>query len=194
MPEVTNAVNRSTPTSDFPFAITVGEVYDGPLDLLLHLVDISHQNASNQAEAVQETLEEIGAGHLPVITVLNKIDRLVDPQAARTALEHFPRAVAISARSGDGVDDLLKMVGDALYETLVPILVRLPYQQGQLISLFHEVGQVERVEHGRGGVLMEGRLPTRLVAQYQPWRIRSRSAPKETEDVPVDESKARPIV
>ncbi|MGD0611671.1 MAG: GTPase HflX [Anaerolineales bacterium] len=167
------------------FRATLEEIAEA--DLLLHLVDISHVNASNQAEAVQETLEEIGASQIPLITVLNKIDRLGDPRAARQALEHFPQAVAISARSGEGVTDLLDMVGDALYETMAPILVRLPYQQGQLISLFHEVGQVERVEHGRGGVLMQGRIPARLLATFKPWRIRPGSAQKETTDVPVDE-------
>lgn len=167
------------------FRATLEEIAEA--DLLLHLVDISHVNASNQAEAVQDTLEEIGASHIPLITVLNKIDRLGDPKSARQALEHFPQAVAISAQTGEGLTDLLNMVGDALYETLAPILVRLPYQQGQLISLFHEIGQVERVEHGRNGVLMQGRIPTRLLAQFKPWRIRPGSAHKETADVPVDE-------
>ena len=69
----------------------------------------------NQAEAVHETLEEIEAEHVPVITVLNKIDRLSDPAAARSAVEHFPQAVAISARTGEGIDDLLSMLRSALY-------------------------------------------------------------------------------
>jgi GTP-binding protein HflX len=49
--------------------------------------------------------------------------------------------------------------------------VRLPYQQGGLISIFHETGQVERIEHQRGGVLMQGRLPGRLVAQFSTWQV-----------------------
>jgi len=51
--------------------------------------------------------------------------------------------------------------------------VCLPYQQGALISLFHEAGQVERIEHGRGGVLMQGRIPGRLVAQFNDWQVSS---------------------
>jgi len=50
--------------------------------------------------------------------------------------------------------------------------VRLPYQQGALISLFHEAGQIERVEHGRGSVLMGGRIPGRLVAQFNAWQVK----------------------
>ncbi len=152
------------------FRATLEEIAEA--DLLLHVVDISHANAMNQAEAVQETLEEIEAENVPVITVLNKIDRLADPTAARNAVERFPQAVAISARTGEGIEDLLDMLRSTLYETFSPILVRLPYQQGQLISLFHEFGQVERLEHGRKGVLMQGRIPGRLVAQFKPWQIK----------------------
>jgi len=60
--------------------------------------------------------------------------------------------------------------------------VHLPYQQGQLISLFHEVGQVERLEHGRKGVLMQGRIPGRLVAQFQPWLVKPGAKEKEEDD------------
>jgi GTP-binding protein HflX len=153
------------------FRATLEEIAEA--DLLLHVVDISHPNAMNQAEAVHETLAEIEAEHVPVITVLNKIDRLSDPAAARNAVEHFPQAVAISARSGEGIGDLLSILRSTLFETFTPILVRLPYQEGQLISLFHEFGQVERLEHGRKGVLMQGRIPGRLVAQFKPWQVKS---------------------
>jgi GTP-binding protein HflX len=159
------------------FRATLEEIAEA--DLLLHVVDISHPNAMNQAEAVHITLKEIEAEKVPVITVLNKIDRLADPAAAHTAVEQFPQAVAISARTGDGIKDLLDMLRNELYEAFTPILVRLPYQQGQLISLFHELGQVERLEHGRKGVLMQGRIPGRLMAQFLPWQIKPGEKEKE---------------
>ncbi len=167
------------------FRATLEEIAEA--DLLLHIVDISHSNALNQAEAVQQTLEEIEASHVPLITVLNKIDRLSDPEAARRAVDHFPQAVAISARSGAGMTDLINHIRSELYETLTPILVRLPYQQGQLISLFHEFGQVERLEHGRKGVLMQGRIPGRLLAQFIPWQVKTVGKEDEQEDVPLME-------
>ncbi|KAF0108782.1 MAG: GTP-binding protein HflX [Anaerolineaceae bacterium] len=168
------------------FHATLEEIAEA--DLLLHVVDVSHPNAINQAEAVHETLEEIEADHIPVLTALNKIDRLSDPASARRAVEQFPQSVAISARTGEGLDDLLELVSAALYETLTPIHVRLPYQQGQLISLFHELGQVERLEHGRKGVLMQGRVPGRLAAQFQPWQVKPGEKEHEEEgNVPVDE-------
>ncbi len=166
------------------FRATLEEIAEA--DLLLHVVDISHPNAMNQAEAVHETLKEIEAENVPMITVLNKIDRLTDPRAARSAVERFPQAVAISARTGDGIDDLLGMLRSTLYETFSPMLVRLPYQQGQLISLFHEFGQVERLEHGRKGVLIQGRIPGRLVAQFKPWQVKPGDKEKEEEEKSIE--------
>lgn len=167
------------------FRATLEEIAEA--DLLLHVVDVSHPNAMNQAEAVHQTLEEIEAGHVPTITVLNKIDRLTDPDSARRAVELFPRAVAISARTGAGLPDLLENIRSGLYETYAPVLVRLPYQQGQLISLFHEFGQVDRLEHRRKDVLIQGRIPGRLVAQFKPWQVKPGEQNTETDDVPMVE-------
>jgi GTP-binding protein HflX len=102
---------------------------------------------------------------------LNKVDQLRDPESARDAVSHFSKAVIISALNGTGLKDLLGIVQQELYETYAAIQVRLPYQQGALISLFHEAGQVERIEHGRGGVVMQGRIPGRLVAQFRSWQV-----------------------
>jgi len=149
------------------FHATLEEITEA--DLLLHLVDISHPNALNQFEAVQQTLDEIGAGHIPTITALNKIDRLKQPEQAQEILQNYPRAVAISSLKGSGLPDLLRLIQQELYETYTPIEVHLPYQQGALISMFHEMGQVEFIEHERGGVHIQGRIPGRLLAQFAPW-------------------------
>src|SRR5258706_12197732 len=139
------------------FHATLEEITEA--DLLLHVVDISHPNAMAQFEAVQQTLKEIGAEHIPVITALNKVDRLQDPQAARLVLQQYPQAVAISAVNGTGIKELIHKIKQELYETFAPIQVWLPYRQGQLISSFHESGQIDRIEHGRGGVRVHGRIP-----------------------------------
>jgi len=151
------------------FHATLEEIVEA--DLLLHVVDISHPNALNQFESVQQTLDALGAHHIPVVTALNKIDKLRDPEAAKEAVSGFSKAVTISGLKGSGISDLLKVIQEALYETYEPVLVRLPYQQGALISLFHEAGQVERIEHGRGGVIMQGRIPGRLLAQFKGWQV-----------------------
>jgi GTP-binding protein HflX len=162
------------------FHATLEEITEA--DLLLHVVDISHHNAMNQAEAVQETLDTLEAQHIPVITALNKVDRLRSPESAKDSLKGFSKAVAISAADGSGIKDLLRLIQEELYETYTPIRVKLPYQQGALISLFHEAGQVELVEHGRGGVLMQGRIPGRLVAQFNNWQVPNNHTEEEEEE------------
>lgn len=149
------------------FRATLEEITEA--DLLLHIVDVNHPNAQAQAEAVHQTLIEIEADHIPVLTVLNKIDQLADPLRAQQTLEGYPNSVAISAMTGQGIEELLHAVNASLYENYTAIMVKLPYQQGNLISLFHELGQVERLEHIRGGVIMQGRLPGRLLARFQPY-------------------------
>ena len=149
------------------FQATLEEIAEA--DLLLHVVDISHPNALNQYQSVQETLDEIEAGHIPMVTALNKVDKLKNPEAAREIVRRYPKAVAVSSIKGTGIPDLLNVIQEELYEAYSPVHVRLPYQQGALISLFHEAGQVERIEHERGGVVMQGRVPGRLLAQFKPW-------------------------
>ena len=152
------------------FHATLEEIVEA--DLLLHVVDISHPNALNQYQSVENTLDDLGAHHIPVVTALNKVDRLRDPDAAKAAVSHFSsKAVTISGLKGTGIPDLLQVIQEELYETYTSILVKLPYQQGALISLFHEAGQIERIEHGRGGVIMQGRIPGRLVAQFNNWQV-----------------------
>lgn len=147
------------------FRATLEEIAEA--DLLIHVLDITHLNMSAQAKSVLKTLEEIEADHIPVLTALNKIDQLDDPQAARVAMDAFPDAVAISALTSEGIDDLLDAVQTQLYEMYTAIEVHLPYSEGKLISLFHEQGQVERVEHVDGGVLIQGRIPGRTVARFE---------------------------
>lgn len=167
------------------FHATLEEIAEA--DLLLHVVDISHPNALNQFQAVQETLEEIDASHIPMITALNKADLLRNPENAREVLKAFPKSVSISALAGTGITDLLHLMREELFESYSPIHVRLPYKQGALISLFHELGQVERVEHERGGVVMQGKIPGRLLAQYASWHITQNTA-EQSPDLEDEES------
>jgi GTPase len=149
------------------FRATLEEIAEA--DLLVHMVDITHPDAQAQVRAVHDTLIEIEANSLPMLTALNKIDRLVDPDKARASLAGYPNSVAISALKGTGVDDLLKLVNDNLYETYNFLTVFLPYSEGGLIALFHEQGQIERVEHQANGIMIQGRLPERLKVQFVPF-------------------------
>jgi GTP-binding protein HflX len=147
------------------FRATLEEISEA--DLLLHVIDVTHPNAREQALAVIDTLKEINANRIPVINVLNKIDLLDGGQQANESLHGFHDAVAISAISGDGLNLLLERIDDVLYRTYVSVSIKLPYAQGQLISLFHENGQVDQIKYGEKGVELKGRLPIRLLARYQ---------------------------
>jgi GTP-binding protein HflX len=147
------------------FRATLEEIAEA--DLLLHIVDITHPNARAQAEAVGQTLAEIEADHIPILTVLNKIDKLGDPDRAQQVLANFSKSVAISALKELGIPELLRAVSSQLYETYTPIRVHLPYQEGALISLFHEFGQIDQIKNERRGVMIEGKIPGRLIARYR---------------------------
>jgi len=151
------------------FRATLEEIAEA--DLLLHVVDVTHPHAMSQAEAVHNTLEIIEAQDIPSIPVLNKIDRLSDPEGAQLALDSFPNAVAISALRGDGITELLQTIKAKLYESYEMVQVEIPYNLGGLISLFHEEGQVDQIENRYEGVFIQGRLPVRYLTKYKPYIV-----------------------
>jgi GTP-binding protein HflX len=163
------------------FRATLEEISEA--DLLLHVLDVTHPNARQQAQAVQDTLDELNVHDLPVVTALNKVDALTpaDAAEARARLgELFDEGVPISALTGEGIAELLARVSSTLYANLVPMKIVLPYKQGQLISLFHEQAIVDHVEHQPDGVALEGRVPERLAPRfkaYVPRARRTRTAP-----------------
>ena len=159
------------------FRATLEEITEA--DLLLHVVDISHANADEQVTAVEEMLEELGAGDKPLVTALNKID-LIGPDdqnesrlaaRQRLALQEYPSPVPISARAGTGIPELLAAVDEKLQETMTPLRLLLPYSKGDLVSLIYEHGRVEREEYTAEGTLIEGRLPAHLASRVQDWSL-----------------------
>ena len=153
------------------FRATLEEITEA--DLILHVVDITHENALEQAASVEATLRGIGATEAPVLVALNKIDRLSEPGIISEIVAEFPNSLAISARTGQGTDTLLARVEGVLDVNLISVRVHLPYQQGELISRMHQQGRVEREEHGPEGVLIEGRMPARLMTVLQPYAVES---------------------
>jgi GTP-binding protein HflX len=161
------------------FRATLEEVAEA--DLLVHVVDISHPQAAAHAEAVRATLEEVGADQIPVVTALNKIDRLADPRLVDGWIDEFDRAVPISAIQGAGLPALLTSIEQELYLGMVPIDVGLPYEAGRLLSLMHEHGRVEQTEHTETMIHVVGRVPRHLAAEFDAYRRparRGRSQPR----------------
>jgi GTP-binding protein HflX len=157
------------------FRATLEEIAEA--ELLLHVVDITHPNAQAQVQAVHETLAIIEADHIPILTALNKIDRLKDQAGARHVLSQYPNSFPVSALKGSGINDLLSAVRQKLFEAYEPITVLLPHREGGLIALFHEHGRVESIEHARQGVRIEGRIPGRLVGRFAGYKTNQSPGP-----------------
>jgi GTP-binding protein HflX len=129
-------------------------------------VDVAHAQAGRQAEAVFETLEDIGAAGKPIIGVLNKIDRLPDPDTAFSLIPGFSDGVSISALTGVGLDGLLARVEGELEEQMVRVEILIPYDLGELVDLYHRRGLIEREEHTEAGTRIAGRLPRELTGRF----------------------------
>jgi len=161
------------------FRATLEEILEA--DLLLHVIDITHPNAHAQAEAVIETLHEIGAADIPVVSALNKVDRLRDATPVFDQVDAFERAVPISALKGDGLETLLSVLERELYQSMTEVIIQIPYRDGRLISLFHDLGQVESIDYLQDQVQIQGRLPKRLLPEFMPYYARpeGKTAPQE---------------
>jgi len=130
-------------------------------DLILHVVDASAPEERRLADmqAVDEVLEEIGAGEKPRLLVLNKIDLLSAAKRRESELDH-PDAVLVSAQEGEGLDALSERIEAAFEETLTEVELLIPYSQGARLHELHEVaGDLERTDR-EDGVLVCAKVPT----------------------------------
>ena len=146
------------------FRATLEEITEA--DMLLHVVDATHPQAGAQIESVEDILAELEVDHLPQIVALNKIDLLPDGKIAGDGLPLPGVAVPISALTGEGIDLLLSAMEAVIEQKLQPVSVKLPYDRGDLMSLFHERGQVSTEDHLSDGIVIYGHLPDRLVHYF----------------------------
>ncbi|HMI81027.1 MAG TPA: GTPase HflX [Solirubrobacterales bacterium] len=130
-------------------------------DLILHVVDASasEQRRLIDMQAVDEVLEEIGAGEKPRLLVFNKVDLLSAGERRETELDH-PEAVLISAAEGEGLDELRERIEAAFEETLTEVELLIPYSEGGRLHELHEVaGDLERTDR-EDGVLVHAKVPS----------------------------------
>ena len=112
-------------------------------DLLLHVIDTSNPEWREQAEVVEKLIVELGAEQTPRIDVFNKIDR-----CPSEILPHGEDIVSISAKTGQGLDELLAKIGDRLDTGAHRVVLHLPYDKGGVLDLLHREAKVERVDYG----------------------------------------------
>ena len=156
------------------FRATLEEIIEA--DMLLHVVDATHPNAAAQLESVEDTLAELEVDHLPTVVALNKIDLLsADVNPAKLFDLPYP-TVPVSAVSGEGIQGLLVAIDAAMVRYLQPLTVLLPYKRGDLLSMLYERGQVDGEEHTAEGVIVHGRLPSRLIPYFETYLYDERTA------------------
>ncbi len=144
------------------FRSTLEEVKDA--DLILHIVDGSDDAPEEQMAAVREVLNEIDAGGVPELVVINKCD-IADPDRIATLLRREPHAVVVSATTGEGIEELLLAIEADLPHLMEEIDVLLPYSRGDLLSRVHSQGDVISVEHEAGGTRLRARVPRSLAGE-----------------------------
>jgi GTP-binding protein HflX len=148
------------------FKATLEEVTDA--DLLLHVLDVSHPHFRLLYEAVNQVLSELNVAEKPIITVLNKIDKVKDAPALRDMRRNFHNSVAISALTGDNIDELLKMISEQL-TSFVEIDVMVPISRMDLISLVHEKGEVFSIKYYNDQINIRASIPSYLFEKFNVW-------------------------
>ncbi len=147
-------------------------------DLVLHVVDATarEEELAEMTRAVEDVLEEIGAGEQPRLLVLNKIDALDDERRRELGFRH-PDGMAVSAATGEGMEALGERVQEEFERRLKEVDLLLPYAEGGQLAELHEVaGDLER-EDTADGVRVRVRLPATVAARYERFAVNGRPAP-----------------
>ncbi len=142
------------------FKATLEEVSEA--DILLHLVDVSHPKAKEQSQAVYEVLEEIGARDKPIITVLNKIDKVSEPGTIDRIASEYTSVVNVSAVKRLGFDDLIAALLQFTRQMTAKISILIPPGEQGLLGVIHENGLVTKTEYRDAGVYIEAEIPIRV--------------------------------
>lgn len=146
------------------FRSTMEEVGDS--DLILHVVDGSHPAPEEQLAAVREVIRDVGAVDVPEIVVINKADA-ADPLLLQRLLRIEKHSIAVSARTGAGIAELLALIDSELPRPAVEIEALVPYTHGSLIARVHKDGEVISEEHTPEGTLIKARVHEELAAELQ---------------------------
>ena len=156
------------------FRATLEEIEEA--SMLVHVVDLTHQNAPEQVITVNDTLEELGVDDRPVLYALNKIDamppeHLENLDAVKTELGIDGDSVAISAEKGINIEELLTHIEETLEreEGFQSVVVTIPYDKSDLVERFHTNGHVVERDFTEKGTVITGSLPNREISRFKPY-------------------------
>ncbi len=150
------------------FRSTLEEVADA--DLVLHVVDGSHPDPEGQITAVREVFAEIGADKVPELIVINKAD-VADPMVIARLRQREPHSVVVSARTGEGIAEALRIVEGELPRPGVEFTVLLPYGRGDLIDRLHREGEIDSQDHTADGTIVRGRAHEDLAGELGQYAV-----------------------
>src|SRR5881392_2467984 len=142
------------------FKATLEEVSEA--DLLIHVVDLSHPRADDQMAAVDGVIKELNAFGKQTLVVFNKNDLLENPELALVYRRRFPQSVAISAKTGQGIDQFVEALQAALGAWRLRSHFRVPLSESNLIAELHRIGHVLTVQYEGENALVTAHVPTHL--------------------------------
>src|ERR1700726_157763 len=147
------------------FKATLEEVSEA--DLLIHIVDLSHARVDEQMEAVETVIKELDAFGKQTLIVFNKIDNLPNRELAEAYTKRFPGSVAISARTGEGVDELVQALQEALASWRLRLQFRIPANESSLIAEIHRVGHVLELKYEGEEAVIVAHVPPELAQKLE---------------------------
>jgi len=150
------------------FTSTLEQTTDA--ELLVHVCDASHPRVDEQIAAVDTVLDEIGAGDLPRVLVLNKVD-VTEGATVRQLQRSHGDAVAVSATTGQGVDELVAAITSSLVSPRRVVEALVPYEHAELVALAHRDGTVLKEEHRPEGTDVVAQLARSAAASLEPFAV-----------------------
>ncbi len=145
------------------FRSTLDEVADA--DFMLHLVDASDPDPDGRIRAVRAVLTEIDAQAVPDLVVFTKTD-VAEPETVAELLRTHPDSLAVCARTGAGIPELLDRIGDRLRAMATIVELEIPYDRGEVLAALHREGDVLVVVHEATATRVRARLPEAITGRF----------------------------
>ncbi|MCH7227790.1 GTPase HflX [Haloferula sp. A504] len=142
-------------------------------DFLIHVLDASAPEIERFHDTTLEVLEELGAGDKKVITVLNKIDRVEDPEELARIDQLYPDALRASALTGKGIDALLTECSHLLADRVRRVRYRIPQSRADLVALLHEDAKILSTDYEGNDVLVHAVVPAAVAGKLEDFREHS---------------------
>ena len=150
------------------FRSTLEEVADA--NVIVHVVDGSHPDPASQLATVREVIAEVGAREIPEVVVFNKSDLISDDDGL-VLRGLWPKGIFVSARTGEGIQELLATISDLLPRPSIRLELLIPYERGDLIAVLHDQGTVLSTEYAETGTRVTALVADEIRALFEPFAV-----------------------